>query len=133
VADLKKALVIGAKHPVFPCGRDKRPLTKHGFKDATKDRATIEKWWGRWPTAMIGVPTGKVSGFFVVDVDPDGTEWLEKKRKYLPITRIHKTPRGQHLLFKYVPGAGCSTSKVAPGVDVRGDGGYIIWWPSESE
>lgn len=128
----ERALAVAKKYPVFPCGSDKRPLTKRGFIDASQDPTIVKKWWTRWPKALIGVPTGNVSGFFVVDVDPKGAGWLEANRDRLPITRTHTTPRGQHLLFKYVPGIGCSTNKIAPGVDVRGDGGYIIWWPAES-
>ena len=37
--------------PVFPCGKDKKPLTPHGFKDATTDPATIEQCWNRYPEA----------------------------------------------------------------------------------
>ena len=45
--------------PVFPCNPlDKKPLTAHGFKDATTDEAQIRAWWTRWPNAMVGAPTG---------------------------------------------------------------------------
>ena len=45
--------------PVFPCNPlDKKPLTSHGFKDATTDEAQIQAWWGRWPNAMVAAPTG---------------------------------------------------------------------------
>src|SRR5258708_4431274 len=44
---------------VFPCRpRGKEPITKHGFKDATRDEAQIRKWWTRWPDANIGIATG---------------------------------------------------------------------------
>jgi hypothetical protein len=61
--------------PVFPCNpspdpsQSKRPLTKNGFYDATTHPDQIKAWWERWPTALIGTPTGSASGFFVVDVD----------------------------------------------------------------
>src|SRR5215212_3273183 len=45
--------------PVFPCSpADKAPLAAEGYKAASKDPDQIRKWWGRHPTAMIGVPTG---------------------------------------------------------------------------
>ena len=44
--------------PVFPIvARGKRPLTKHGFKDATTNTAQISDWWAQWPDANIGTPT----------------------------------------------------------------------------
>ena len=59
------ALSYAAKNlPVFPCNAsNKRPLTEHGFEDASTDPETIRRWWARWPDAMIGMPTGKRSGF----------------------------------------------------------------------
>jgi putative DNA primase/helicase len=64
--------------PVFPCDPDsKRPLVKHGFADATTDPAVITGWWKAWPGAMIGVPTGKPIGAFVVDIDPPKGETAE--------------------------------------------------------
>src|SRR6266478_3065554 len=54
--------------PVFPCNPDnKKPLTEHGFKDATTDPEKIRSWWREHPQAMIGVPTGPASGIFVID------------------------------------------------------------------
>ena len=55
---------------VFPCTPDKKPLTAHGFKDASNDPEQILEWWTRWPEASIGTPTGPASGFFVLDIDP---------------------------------------------------------------
>ena len=46
---------------------DKKPYTKHGFKDATLNPSLIRHWWTQWPDALIGVPTGE--RFVVVDVD----------------------------------------------------------------
>ena len=55
---------------VFPCHpATKRPLTAHGFQDANTDPVAIIAWWQRWPNAMIGMPTGAVSGIWVLDVD----------------------------------------------------------------
>src|SRR5262249_34811209 len=49
----------------------------------------------------------------------------------LPQTRAHETRRGLHLLFRHAPGLRCSTGRIAEGIDVRADGGFIIWWPRE--
>ena len=56
--------------PVFPCvAGGKRPLTAHGFQDASADSDVVNFWWRRWPDANIGVPTGSAGGIDVVDVD----------------------------------------------------------------
>ena len=74
--------------PVFPLGQDKKPHTKHGFKDATKDAAQIAAWSAQWPDALVGIPTGKASGVFVLDVDvkngKDGFSTLSAKGWNLP-------------------------------------------------
>ena len=122
--------------PVFPCDENKRPMTAHGFRDATRDAATIQRSFAR--AAMIGIPTGEASGFFVLDLDckngAQGMEWLAAHEHRLPQTRRHRTRSGGiHLLFTMPAGRTIrnSASKVGPGVDVRGTGGYIIAPPSD--
>src|ERR1700761_5783222 len=63
---------------VFPCHLDKSPLTKNGFKDATRDPAQIRTWWSHWPNANIAIATAE-SGIVVLDVDPrhSGDQALE--------------------------------------------------------
>lgn len=123
--------------PVFACGPDKRPVTQHGFHDATRDPTEIRLQFSAPGAAMIGVPTGQGAGFFVVDLDVknggQGLEWLAANQHRLPRTRTHRTRSGgQHLLFQWPEGRTIrnSASRVAPGVDVRGNGGYIIAPPS---
>src|SRR5215472_15195879 len=128
--------------PVFPCRADnKRPITPNGFYDATTDAKQIKAWWKQYRNAMIGIPCGPASGLWVfdADVDPDkgldGPEELKgliAKHGPLPATLASATPRGgTHYFFKW-NGADIrnSTSKIAPGLDVRGDGGYVIVPPS---
>jgi Bifunctional DNA primase/polymerase, N-terminal len=119
--------------PVFPChAEDKNPVPPHGFKSATADPEDIELWvWDE--TRLIGVPTGVASGIAVLDVDPrhNGDQWLEACKRRLPFTRAHRTRSGGvHLLFRWRDGLRNSAGRIAPGVDVRGEGGYIIWWPA---
>ena len=122
--------------PVFPCDAQKRPMTQHGFRDATRDPETIRRSFRN--AAMIGIPTGEASGFFVLDLDckngAQGLEWLAAHEQRLPQTRRHRTRSGGvHLLFAMPAGRAIrnSASKVGPGVDVRGTGGYIIAPPSD--
>ncbi len=130
---------------LFPVKPDKTPKTKRGFRDATNDIKTVMAWWKRTPPAMIGVRMGPLSGVFAIDIDVDeskkidGMSWLaavEARHGPLPKTPRAKTPRGGvHIYFKYPADRALhnSTSRVAPGVDVRGDGGYVVAPPSEGE
>jgi hypothetical protein len=123
--------------PVFACGPDKRPVTQHGFQDATHDAVEIQRQFASPGAAMIGVPTGDTSGFFALDLDVKngggGLEWLAANQHRLPDTRRHKTRSGGvHLLFAMPQGRIIrnSAGRIAAGVDVRGNGGYIIAPPS---
>jgi hypothetical protein len=117
---------------VFPCGEDKRPLTLHGFKDATTKPDVVHEWWTRWPDALIGVPTGIT--FVVLDIDLQHVEaqaWYDKERPRLPLTRAHLTRSGgRHLLFQPDARVRCTTGKIARHIDTRGVHGYAIWWPA---
>lgn len=124
--------------PVFPCDQNKRPLLHNGFHGASTDDRQVELWWSRWPDACIGIPTGRVSGFWVLDVDvrpeADGREslWaLEERHGKLPDTVVSLTPSGgSHYLFEYAEQVRSSAGKLGPGLDVRGDGGYVLVAPS---
>jgi hypothetical protein len=115
---------------VFPCNGKKVPLIDGGFKNASTDPALIKEWFSR-PDTLIGVPTGE--RFVVIDCDlqhPEAQQWYA--RANLPLTRNHTTRSGgRHLLFRPDDRVGCSAGKIWRGIDTRGKGGYIIWWPAE--
>jgi hypothetical protein len=124
--------------PVFACAADKRPVTQHGFRDATTDLAKLRAMFTAPGAVLVAVPTGESSGVVVLDGDvtaeADGRatlrQWTVEGR--LPWTRVHETRRGGvHLLFRRDPARPirCSQGKLAPLVDVRGVGGYVVWWP----
>jgi hypothetical protein len=76
------------------------------------------------------MPTGEPSGISVLDVDADGLAWFDAEQ--LPLTRMHQTRSGGlHLLFRHAEGLRNSASAIAPGVDVRAEGGFVVWWPRE--
>jgi Bifunctional DNA primase/polymerase, N-terminal/AAA domain len=115
----------------------KHPRTDHGLKDATTDLQTIRAWWKESPKANVGIVTGAVSGLFALDVDPDkggskSLSDLERQHGKLPETKTALTGGdGFHFLFKH-PGKKIknSQSELGSGLDVRGEGGYIVVAPS---
>jgi hypothetical protein len=131
--------------PVFPCNPiDKKPLTPNGFKDATRDETQILAWWQQYPNAIIGAPMGSASGLWAVDLDLDPAKKIDGKatldqlvaqRGALPSTWASVTPRGgRHLIFVWDPNVEIrnSAGKIGPGIDVRGNGGYICLPPSRN-
>lgn len=126
---------------VFPCHpTGHQPLVKRGFYAATTDVDVIRSWWTRWPGAAIGLRTGEASGVFAVDIDPRNggdvsQEYIEAEHSELPETVESQTGGGgRHVFFQWpnrsVP---CSTGKIARGIDIKGDGGYVILPPSDHE
>jgi len=138
--------------PVFPlhsikdgkctCGKldcgnpGKHPRVKNGFHAATTDKETIQRWWKRWPNSNYGIVTGSISGIVVVDIDPENGgdesyEWLVENYEKLPDTVESITgKRGTHIFLKH-PQNGMkipSRSSFAdmPGLDIRGEGGYVV-------
>lgn len=131
---LEYATLLG--WPVFPCKPDKTPYTQHGFKDASVDREQIRAWWDRWPDASIGLPTGRASGVYVVDIDegkggPASWQTLEELHQDV-ITMVARTGGGGwHLYFKAPElELGSTAGRLGRGIDTRGDGGYAILPPS---
>lgn len=131
------ALDYAAKgYPVFPVGQDKRPRVK--WKEgATTDAETIRDWWRRWPLAMIGMPTGERSGVVVLDIDrKNGVDGLANLRAvgidpYCLSPIIAATPSGGlHVFMRYSGPLKNSAGLLAEGVDIRGDGGYVVLPPS---
>lgn len=132
-AEVAAATVAGG-WPVFPCLPTKAPATRNGFKDATTDPARVSAWWERHPDHLVGVPT---DGLVVLDLDvaPDRDTWswwqaLADSHGW-PITEnlVVATPSGGlHVYFLAAPGVRvrCSAGRLAPHVDVRAAGGYIV-------
>lgn len=108
-------------------------LVPHGVKDATTDPSEIHAWAGRLPEANIGIATGARSGILVLDVDPrnGGRESLaELVHQFgeLPETVTVTTggpDGGSHFYFTH-PGFRVRNVAVGRGLDVRGDGGYVV-------
>ena len=141
--NLKAALHYAAKYgwAVFPIRPEtKKPLTPHGCKDAKKDTGPIKAWWRKWPNASVGIATGSISSLVVIDEDldedkgVDGIQTMaawEKDNGELPETVRAITGRGgAHLYFHYTGSDIGNRAGIIEGVDVRGEGGYVIAPPS---
>jgi Bifunctional DNA primase/polymerase, N-terminal/Primase C terminal 1 (PriCT-1) len=140
VSELLEAALTWAEagRPVFPVGFDKRPLNgSNGLLDATTDRERIERFWRAHPETNMAVRTGRPSGLVVLDVDgqegADSLHELELEYGALPETGSVVTPRGgQHFYFQW-PGIPIKTlAGIRPGIDIRGDGGYVLVPPSRT-
>jgi hypothetical protein len=123
-----------ANLPVFPCAPcAKIPATRNGFHDATTNPETVKRFW-RIADRNIGIPTGPVSGFWILDIDGADGEAnlcvLQSKHGPLPPTRQVNTGAGRHLWFAYTGPIQSSAGRIAAGIDVRGDGAYAIVPPS---
>ena len=126
---------------VFPCKRRaKTPATAHGFKDGSTDPAKIAGWFANGQN-NIGIATG--NGLLVLDLDTkngkDGIAELAKLEQLhgeLPYSMTARTPSGgEHRLYKYPANLKIKSNsdQLAPGVDIRADGGYIVAAPSVLE
>jgi bifunctional DNA primase/polymerase-like protein len=118
--------------PLWP--RSKEPACKHGFKNSTRNPATIRRYWLAQPEFNIAVATGTVSGVWVLDADGAlGAETLrdlEARHGPIPPTLTSLTSRGPHLWFRADRPIQSSAGRVGDGCDVRGDGGYVVAPPS---
>jgi len=114
----------------------KHPRTRRGLHDATTDPTRLIDWFERWPSANVGVRTGSASGLVVLDVDrrPGGMATLatlERSHGELPRSAAVETGAGRHYWFAHPGGiVRNSAGRLGPGIDVRGDGGYVIAPPS---
>lgn len=123
-----------AVFPLLP--RDKRPVFVGWPEAATSDTGMISRWWQQDSSYNIGLATGKKSNMFVVDVDKKngGDETFDSL-----VMRYGKTPNtwqqttgtgGFHLFFRYPNFHVGNSAGLWPGVDIRGERGYVVLPPS---
>ena len=124
------------------CGRDtcssvgKHPRTKNGVKDATTDYRQICDWWSTWPAANIGIATGQISnGLYVIDVDFAKGANLENLAPFdLPTLTdtwtVETGSGGLHYYLRSDEALPNTAGKLAPFIDTRGEGGYVVAPPS---
>ena len=121
--------------PVHP--RSKRPLVRWQiFQYRGAEATEIGDWFRHWPDANLAVVTGALSGLVVLDVDPrhggdESLGALERSHGTLTETVEARTGGGgRHLYFVHPGEIVRNRVGIAPGIDLRGDGGYVVAPPS---
>lgn len=122
------------KHPLVKLGR--------GMSGATSDTSVIDAWWTEWPRANIAVATGSLSGIVVVDLDTH-TEEVDGEVEFKawaaalgfeppPTLQAQTGGGGRHLVYQAPPEPPHvrNATNWLPGVDLRGEGGYVLVAPS---
>ena len=110
----------------------KHPRISKWTTESSTDPDQIREWWKKWPTANIGIVTGKPSGIVVLDFDPrhGGRETLDQLSQQCPemlkTFRVKTGGKGWHFYFQLPESGAGNAVGVMPGMDVRGDGGGII-------
>ena len=121
--------------PVLPLrAREKRPANSNGLSGASTDLDQIDEWWRRWPRANVALRTG--DAFDVLDLDgEEGTLHLKLtllqetgSMEYRHAGPVQSTGKGLHLLF--APTGARNFANKYPGIDFRGQRGYIVAAPS---
>ena len=118
--------------PIVP--KDKKPLIRweeYQTRRATEDE--IKGWWAKWPDANVGTVTGAISNIIVVDIDSEEAKNRLKEivGEYdLDTVPRSRTGRGWQLFFKHPGGKIPNRASIFPGLDLRGDGGFVVLPPS---
>jgi len=123
---------LGRGWNVIPVSKSKRPLlpTWKEYQERRVTEEEIRTWWGKNPTAGVAILTGRISGIVVVDADTE--EGAATVERYM----LHSTLEaetgggGRHYYFKHPGREVPSLVRFMPGVDIRGDGGYVVVPPS---
>lgn len=122
---------------VFPLKpSSKQPAIAKWPACATKLQVKVKGFFENFPNANYAVATGTKSKIWVLDVDGiKGRKSLNKliaANRQLPKTVRVKTPRGEHIYFRHPGGKIGNKAGFRPGLDVRGDGGYVVGAGSKS-
>jgi hypothetical protein len=120
--------------PLEPKG--KKPLIK--WEEFQKRKATeqeVIEWFKKWPNANVGVVTGIIGSVVIIDLDgPEGLQQAARLNISSSIQSI--TGNGKHLWYRYGQNSLNliqNAVKIFPGVDIRGEGGYVVAPPSIHE
>ena len=141
---IRSALDVARRYPVFPT-RDKKPAIsnaeygcqpgKGGFHQASRDGQRVSQDFAHPNATEIAVPTGRASGLLVVDIDiykdPSLQSWVDSQG-WLIGQRMHRTRSGGlHVIFRMPKTNARIPAVLRPGVDIKAEGGYVCWPPTE--
>jgi Bifunctional DNA primase/polymerase, N-terminal/AAA domain/Primase C terminal 1 (PriCT-1) len=118
--------------PIQPA--EKKPLIHwEQYQSGRATESEIKAWWAKWPDANIGIVTGAISELVVIDLD--SAEAKEKLKELLhgyDLTAVprSRTGKGWQLFFQHPKVTIPNRAGIIPGLDVRGDGGYVVAPPS---
>ncbi|MGC9000793.1 bifunctional DNA primase/polymerase [Caldisericum sp.] len=112
--------------------RRKQPLISwQEYQERIATLEEIHSWFKHWKNLNIGIVTGKVSNIIVLDIDGEkGWSVIREKNLKLPNTWKVQTGKGAHYYFRYPGWKVSSFTQLLPGIDLRGDGGYVVAPPS---
>jgi hypothetical protein len=104
----------------------KKPLIKwKPYQQKHPTENELKAWWSQWPDANLAVICGKISGIVVLDVDgPEGERYI--KDHGLPESPTASTGKGKHVYLKHPGYKVGNFARRVPGLDLRGDGGYVV-------
>ncbi len=121
---------------IIPVGKNKKPLilSWKKYMDERASLAQVVEWWDMWPEANPAVITGRISGIVALDLDKKHNR--TSKEFSIPTTACAKSGNGgEHFFFRYPENSHVKSGSaiLGDGVDIRGDGGYILLPPSVNE
>jgi len=125
--------ILRERFPIFPVDRGKKPLVKwEPYQQRLPTEDQLKRWWQRWPTANIGLATGRVSRLAVVDCDSqEAVNGFLSAYSEAARTAQVETGRGRHFYFQWEEGIHNHAGRIlGESIDVRGEGGFVILPPS---
>ena len=134
--DLRSAALEYANQgiAIMPCAeRGKKPALDRTGKEhavATNDTDQILQWWTKNPQSNIGIVC-TANALAVIDIDGEvGVEWIRDNQMPMPTTAVAITARGFHYYYRWPAGVTIKTCQIAPKLEIRAAGAYVIAPPS---
>jgi hypothetical protein len=135
--------VHSIRHGACTCGRaecespGKHPVGRWKHRQTVKATLSeLSEQWSRTPWANVGIVTGQISGLLVLDID-DADAIKEGSPLSAAMIGGAKTPialtgrtGGRHVYLRHPGGSVGNFAGKIPGIDGRGDGGFVVAPPS---
>jgi len=118
---IEKAMIYQCKIPL---------IVWKEYQSRLPTEAEVREWFTQWPDANMAIVTGQISGIVVFDLDSENAVEYAKKQGGFPNTAKVKTGKGIHYYIQYPEFKVGNSTNVGLGMDIRGDGGYVVAPPS---